>query len=389
MAISTSQKSELSQARPVANDNKKASSFFDEIIQQARSLPLFQKSRQITEKERIFLFSQLSLMLETGTPLNRSLVAITPQIKSPFFKSVIEDMIKEIESGKNFSTAMAKYEKEFSPITINMMKAGEISGSLETMLTQAELFEKKQAAFRAMVKQAMTYPLLLMVLSLGVIIFVLTFVFPKFADLFADVWEVLPMSTKILMGTSTFVLHYWYILLVGVIALIIGGWTIITHKKVVPHIDRLKMGAPLIGNLYVMVYTSQMLRTLGFLIGGGVPLLEGLTTTRDTVRNTLYRGFIDRIITAAKDGKGIAYAFLQTPFLPETVKQVIKTGEDSGKLDFVMIRLSDYYDNELEKQFKLLATIIEPVALLIMGVVVGFIVMSIVLPIFKLSRAVH
>lgn len=389
MAISTSQKSELSQARPVANDNKKASSFFDEIIQQARSLPLFQKSRQITEKERIFLFSQLSLMLETGTPLNRSLVAITPQIKSPFFKSVIEDMIKEIESGKNFSTAMAKYEKEFSPITINMMKAGEISGSLETMLTQAELFEKKQAAFRAMVKQAMTYPLLLMVLSLGVIIFVLTFVFPKFADLFADVWEVLPMSTKMLMGTSTFVLHYWYILLVGVIALIIGGWTIITHKKVVPHIDRLKMATPLVGKLYVMAYTSQMLRTLGFLIGGGVPLLEGLTTTRDTIRNTLYRGFIDRIITAAKDGKGIAYAFLQTPFLPETVKQVIKTGEDSGKLDFVMIRLSDYYDNELEKQFKLLATIIEPVALLIMGVVVGFIVMSIVLPIFKLSRAVH
>jgi len=389
MAISTSQKSELSQARPAADHNQSASSPLEKIVQQARSLPLFQKSRQITEKDRIFLFSQLALMLETGTPLNRSLVAITPQIKSPFFKSVIEDIIQEIESGKNFSTAMTKYEKEFSPITINMIKAGEISGSLETMLNQAELYEKKQAAFRAMVKQAMTYPLLLMVLSLGVIIFVLTFVFPKFADLFADVWEVLPMSTKMLMGTSTFVLHYWYILLIVVIALIIGGWTIITHKKVVPHIDRLKMGAPLIGKLYVMAYTSQMLRTLGFLIGGGVPLLEGLTTTRDTITNTLYRGFIDRIITAAKDGKGIAYAFLKTPFLPETVKQVIKTGEDSGKLDFVMIRLSDYYDNELEKQFKLLATIIEPVALLIMGVVVGFIVMSIVLPIFKLSRAVH
>jgi type II secretory pathway component PulF len=389
MAISTSQKSDLSQVRPAPDHNKQASSTLEKLVQQARSLPLFQKSRQITEKERIFLFSQLALMLETGTPLNRSLVAITPQIKSPFFKSVIEDITKEIESGKNFSTAMTKYEKEFSPITINMMKAGEISGSLETMLNQAEQFEKKQAEFRAMVKRAMTYPLLLMVLSLGVIIFVLTFVFPKFADLFADVWEILPISTKILMGTSTFVLHYWYILLIGVTALIISAWTIITHKKVVPHMDRLKMVVPLIGNLYVMAYTSQMLRTLGFLIGGGVPLLEGLTTTRDTIRNTLYRSFIDRIITAAKDGKGIAYAFLQTAFLPETVKQVIKTGEDSGKLDFVMIRLSDYYDNEMEKQFKLLSTIIEPVALLIMGVVVGFIVMSIVLPIFKLSRAVH
>ena len=191
------------------------------------------------------------------------------------------------------------------------------------------------------------------------------------------------------MAVSSFTLEYWYALIIGFFFVLFISWTILTSKKVIPIIDRLKIHTPLIGKLFIMAYTSQMLRTLGFLIGGGVPLLEGLTTTRETIRNMLYQGFIDKVIQSAKDGKGIAYAFLQTEFLPETVKQVIKTGEDSGKLDFVMIKLSDYYDNEMEKQFKLLSTIIEPLALLVMGVVVGFIVMSIVLPIFKLSKAIH
>jgi type II secretory pathway component PulF len=138
-----------------------------------------------------------------------------------------------------------------------------------------------------------------------------------------------------------------------------------------------------------MAYTSQMLRTLGFLLAGGVPLLEALTITRDASRNILYQAFIEDVIDGAKEGKGISYTFSQTEFLPETVKQVIKTGEDSGKMDFVMVRLAEYYDDEMEKQFKLLSTIIEPLALLMMGAVVGLIVMAIVFPIFKLSRAVQ
>ena len=389
MAISTSSNTGLSEV-PTAHDQKKRNpSEGRTLLEKINGLVALQQPGKITEKDRIFLFSQLALMLETGTPLNRSLIAIKPQIKSPFFKGIVEDLITNIEGGKSFSAAMAKYEKEFSPITINMIKAGEISGSLETMLSQAELYEKKKAEFKAMIKRAMTYPLLLMGLSLCVIIFVLTFVFPKFADLFADVWEVLPASTKILMGVSNFTLEYWYLLIIALVLVLFAGWSSLKSKKVLIFLDKLKIKTPLIGTIFIMSYTSQMLRTLGFLINGGVPLLDGLTTTRETIRNTLYQGFVDKIIKSAKDGQGISAAFLQTDFLPETVKQVIKTGEDSGKLDFVMIKLSDYYDGEMEKQLKLLSTIIEPLALLIMGVVVGFIVMSIVLPIFKLSKTVH
>lgn len=389
MAISTPHNINLPEVSEAHGLKVRELSAGSNVLERLRAFPVSRQAGKITEKERIFLFSQLALMLETGTPLNRSLAAIKPQIKSPFFRGVVEDLIAEIEGGKSFSAAMTKYEKEFSPITINMMKAGEMSGSLEKMLSQAELYEKKKAEFRAMIKRAMTYPILLLVLSIGVTIFVITFVFPKFATLFADIWEILPASTKILMALSKFTLAYWYLLIVGFVGMLAFVWTIIKSKRAAPVIDRIKIKTPLVGKLFIMAYTSQMLRTLGFLISGGVPLLDGLATTRETVRNLLYQGFIDTIIQSAKDGKGIAHAFLQTDFLPETVKQVIKTGEDSGKLDFVMIRLSDYYDNEMEKQFKLLSTIIEPLALLIMGVVVGFIVMSIVLPIFKLSKAIH
>ena len=207
---------------------------------------------------------------------------------------------------------MTKYEKEFSAITINMIKAGEISGSLETMLSQAELYEKKKAEFRAMIKRAMTYPLLLMGLSLCVIIFVLTFVFPKFADLFADVWEILPASTKILMGVSNFTLEYWYILIIALLLVIFGSWMALKNRTVLTILDRVKIKTPLIGNLFIMAYTSQMLRTLGFLIGGGVPLLDGHTTTRETIKNTLYQNIVDKNIKSAKDWQGISYAIIRT-----------------------------------------------------------------------------
>lgn len=389
MAISTTQNNPLSEARPDRDPGQRGSSLVQQLIQSAESLSLFEKSGKITEKDKIFLFSQLSLMLETGMPLNQSLSAIKPQIKAPFFKTVIENLIKDLEEGDSLSTAMTRYEKEFTPVTISMVKAGETSGSLGVMLRQAEDFEKKKEEFRSMVQRAMTYPLLLMVICFGVIVFILTFVFPKFANLFADIWEILPASTKILMAASRFSLEYWYAILIGLSALLVVFWKALHHEKLRPYIDRLKMRTPLVGKLFVMVYSSQMLSTLGFLLKGGVPVLEALEITRETIRNLLYQAFIEDIIESAKEGKGIAHAFIQTEFLPETVKQVIKTGENSGKLDFAMLKLSEYYDNEIQKQVKLLSVVIEPLALLIMGVVVGFIVMSVILPIFKLSRAMH
>ena len=389
MAISTSPHTELSEAQIVRDQKRKGLSPLQRFVPMVKRIRLFGQSRKIKAKDKIFFFSQLALMLEVRTPLNRSLSAIKTQIKNPFLRSVVEELINDVEEGMSLSAAMGKYEREFSPATISMLKAGEMTGALGEMLCQAELLEKKKEEFRSIVKRAMTYPLFLVLLCLGVIVFILTFVFPKFADLFADIWEVLPLSTKILMATSRFVLEYWYVVIIALATLPVIVWNILQHEKVKPHIDRITIETPVIGKLCVMVYTSQILRSLSFLLGASVPLLEALDITRGTIRNILYKKFIDNIIDAAREGKGVAHAFLHTKFLPETVKQVIKTGEESGRLDFAMMKLSHYYDSEVEEQFKLFSIIIEPLALLVMGAVVGFIVMSVVLPIFKLSRTVR
>jgi len=389
MAISTSPHTELSETQIVRDQKQEGLSPLKKLLSIMERIPLFGKSRKIKTKDKIFFFSQLALMLEVRTPLNRSLSAIKTQIKNPFFRNLVEGLINDVEGGMSLSEAMGKYEREFSPAIISMLKAGEMTGALGEMLSQAELFERKKEELRSIVKRAMTYPLFLLLLCLGVIVFILTFVFPKFADLFADIWEVLPLSTKILMAASHFVLEYWYAVIIALAVLPLTVWNVLQHEKVKPYIDRITIEAPVIGKLLVMVYTSQFLRSLSFLLGASVPLLEALNITRETVRNILYKTFIDNIIDDAREGKGIAHAFLQTKFLPETVKQVIKTGEESGSLNFVMRKLSNHFDSEVEEQFKLFSIIIEPLALLVMGAVVGFIVMSVMLPIFKLSRTVR
>ena len=389
MAISTSPHTELSETQIVRDQKQEGLSPLKKLLSIIERIPLFGKSRKIKTKDKIFFFSQLALMLEVRTPLTRSLSAIKTQIKNPFFRNLVEGLINDVEGGMSLSEAMGKHEREFSPAIISMLKAGEMTGALGEMLSQAELFERKKEELRSIVKRAMTYPLFLLLLCLGVIVFILTFVFPKFADLFADIWEVLPLSTKILMAASHYVLEYWYAIIIALAVLPLTVWNILQHEKVKPYIDRITIEAPVIGKLLVMVYTSQFLRSLSFLLGASVPLLEALNITRETVRNILYKTFVDNIIDDAREGKGIAHAFLQTKFLPETVKQVIKTGEESGSLSFVMMKLSNHFDSEVEEQFKLFSIIIEPLALLVMGAVVGFIVMSVMLPIFKLSRTMR
>ena len=388
MAINTLQKARVSGPRR-AHDGQKTGSLLDMCRASIGRLPVFEKSKPLSSKNKIFLFSQLALMLETGTPLNVSLAAINTQVEEPFLKAIIEEISADVETGKALSEAMKKHEKQFSPVIISMIKAGESSGEIASMLAQAEYFERKKEEFSAMIKGATIYPMVLMVLCFMVIVFVLTFVFPKFSSLFEDIWDVLPVSTKILMTVSDLMVAYWYMFIAGALIIYALIWWVFQQDKVKLCMDSFKVSLPVVGKLFVMIYTARMLRILGFLLKGSVPLLEALEITQTIVTNTLYKRFIGNIIEACQEGKGIAHAFLQTEFLPETVKQVIKTGESSGKLDFVMIRLADYYDNEIEKQLKLCSVIIEPLALIVMGGVVAFIIMSIVLPIFKLTKAVH
>jgi type II secretory pathway component PulF len=332
-------------------------------------------SRGISTRELIFFTSQLSLMIEIGTALNVGLDSIAKQIKNPMFKQVITDIIADVEGGSLLSDAMGKYPRIFSNVYVSLVKAGENSGELKQMLDRAVTVQEKQEKFLAT--------------TVTVVIFLLTFVFPRFAVLFEEIEDILPASTKFLLYLSTTIRSSWLsaVILAGII---VGGIYIFAKSRTGRLlIDRLKMSIPVLADACIRIYLVQMMRTLGFLMLCNVPLMDALRITRAGINNLIFTRFIDETTNHLKEGRGMSLAFIESSFIPESAKQIVKTGEETQNIAKVMLRLSDYYEGEIDDQMKKFATIIEPALLIVMGVVVGTIVMSLILPIFKLSKMVH
>ena len=346
-------------------------------------------SRGISTREMIFFTSQLSLMIEIGTPLNVGLSNIAKQIKNPVFKQVITDLVEDVEGGKLLSHAMERHPHVFSNVYISLVKAGENAGQLNDMLDRAVTVQEKQEKFVATLKKALTYPLILCCVSVAVVIFLLTFVFPRFAVLFKEIEDILPASTKFLLSLSNSMRSYWFLaaILAGIS---VGGiYTFAKSTKGRLFIDTLKMNLPVLSQIYIRIYLVQMMRTLGFLMVCNVPLLEALRIAREGVKNLIFARFIDQTTENVEEGRGMSFTFSESAFIPENAKQIVKTGEETQNIAKVMLRLSDYYEGEIDDHMKKFAAIIEPLLLIIMGVVVGGIVMSLILPIFKLSKIVH
>jgi type II secretory pathway component PulF len=225
--------------------------------------------------------------------------------------------------------------------------------------------------------------------SVTVVIFLLTFVFPRFAVLFEEIEDILPASTKFLLYLSTTIRSSWLsaVILAGII---VGGIYIFAKSRTGRLlIDRLKMSIPVLADACIRIYLVQMMRTLGFLMLCNVPLMDALRITREGINNLIFTRFIDETTNHLEEGRGMSLAFIESSFIPESAKQIVKTGEETQNIAKVMLRLSDYYEGEIDDQMKKFATIIEPALLIVMGVVVGTIVMSLILPIFKLSKMVH
>jgi type II secretory pathway component PulF len=346
-------------------------------------------SKQVSTRELIFFSGQLSLMIEIGTPLNVGLSSIAIQTKNSVFKQAIIDIVADVEAGSLLSTAMGKYPKIFSDVYVSLIKAGENSGELKDMLDRAVLVQEKQEKFLDTLKKAMTYPLILCCVSVAVVIFLLTYVFPRFAVLFEEIEDILPASTKFLLYLSNSLRSSGLLaaLLAGISVGSIYAFAKSTKGRLL--IDKLKMSLPVLQKLFVRIYLVQMMRTLGFLMGCNVPLMDALQITRRGIRNLVFVQFIDETTRNLEEGRGMSLAFTESAFIPESAKQIVKTGEETQNIAKVMLRLSDYYENEIDDLMKKFATIIEPLLLIIMGVVVGGIVMSLILPIFKLSKMVH
>lgn len=343
--------------------------------------------RPVKPGEISFFTSQLALMLEVGTPLIMALNAIRGEMVNPTMNRVLTELARDIEEGRQFSDAMGRHGRIFDDVFVSMAKAGETGGFLQKILERLVRIQEKRQALEQQLRSALTYPVVLTLLGVGVVTFIMMGVLPKFEAIFAGKESILPWSTRFLIAASESLRQHWPLYLAGVISFLLGArfWSKTPMGRVV--IDRCLISGPGIKELANRIYTSQMLRTLGYLLESGIPLVEALHITGPTVRNRYYRKFIDAIIDSVNQGRRFAHPFGKNTHIPGTVKQMVTVGEEVGQLPKVMRRLARHYDTEVEIALKKFVAVIEPLALIFLGGIVGLIVSSIVLPLFRLSHA--
>lgn len=344
---------------------------------------------KISLTQRMVFTERLSLLLETGVSLLEALKAMQQQTEEPLLVSIIGSLIDSISEGKTFAAALEKHPEMFNGTYTSLVFAAEEGGFLPQVLNQLLRMDEKNSQLRGNIVSALSYPAFLIVFSIAVVVFVLVVIFPKFESLFASIHDELPISTIFLMATSAFVRHYWLFILIGLALL---TWVILTWAKSAAGklaIDHFKMTAPIIKNFYQQIYLSQTLSVLGLSLSNGVPITMALKACQGVVSNLIFVRFLDDIRNHVNEGRGIAIGFNSSPIVPPMVRQMVTTGEQTGNLGMVMSRVADFYERELTKRITIFSKSIEPVMLIVMGVVVGLIVVSLILPIFKLSRAVH
>jgi type IV pilus assembly protein PilC len=332
--------------------------------------------------------NQLAVMIKAGINIRNAIDGVADQIDNPRFRKIVLRIKEDVESGKPFSEALARHPKIFSPLYINMVRASELSGNFGNMLERIAAYMDQQIETRRMVRGAMIYPAIIAVMAVGTTIFLLTFVLPTFTELFASKEALLPKPTLFLMGLSKFMRTYWHALLGGVVAAVVALFQFIRTPLGRDKWDRLKLKMPLFRRMFRALYITRGLHTMGELISAGVPMLETLAITADVSGNTVYRRLWMRVHNAVQQGSKIADPLSRQSMLPKNVVQMISAGEESGKLGAVLQDVSEFYGKELRAQIKGVTAMIEPLMIVIMGAVVGFIAMSIILPIFKLSSLV-
>jgi len=339
-------------------------------------------------KDVFHFTSQLAVMIRAGISIRAAIEGISEQVENPKFKAMLVQMKKDVESGKQFSDALMRYPKTFSPLYINMVKASELSGGFSKMLDRIATYLQQQIETVSMVRGAMIYPGIIGGLAISTTVFLLTFVLPRFMVIFKGKEAALPAPTKLLLALSSFMTNYWYVILAALVA---GTWGFILMIRTDwgrVWWDKVKLTIPLFKKLFRALYISRSLHTMGQLINAGVPMLDTLSITAEISGNVLYRRMWRAVYSAVKQGKKISAPLQRSPLLPKSVVQMISAGEESGKLGEVLDEVSDYYARELKSVIKGVTAMIEPLMIVIMGSVVGFIAMSIILPIFKLSSLV-
>jgi type IV pilus assembly protein PilC len=348
----------------------------------------FKFGGKVKDKEMAIFTRQFSTMIDAGLPLVQCLNILAEQSESKTLRSVTGQVARHVEAGSTLADALRRHPRTFDDLFTNLVEVGEAGGILDVVLQRLAAYIEKAAALKRKVKAAMVYPCAIIGVAMLVVIFMLTFVIPTFAQMFKDLGADLPLPTKIVMLLSDFVRSYILLIIAGMIGAVMALRSYYRTEGGRATIDALMLKTPVFGTLVRKVAVARFTRTLGTLVQSGVPILDGLRITARTAGNKVVEKAVLQCRAAVTEGKTLADPLRTSGVFPPMVTQMISVGEQTGALDAMLSKIADFYDDEVDTAVSTLTSLLEPIMIVFLGVVVGGLVVAMYLPIFKLVTLV-
>lgn len=344
--------------------------------------------KDVSLKEKIIFTKELSMMIKSGLALVDALESLKEQTESQTLSKAVGDIINDVKGGSPLSQALNKFPKIFPPVYISITASGEKSGKLDEVLERLAEQLQKDYDLITKVKNAITYPVVIVIALIGIMILMMTLVIPQMKSIFTEMGVALPLMTRVLLNTSDLLVKYWYVLIIAVVAIVflIKLWSKSKVGGLV--IDTVKIRVPIFGQLVVKVYMARFTRTMATLVASGLPMLEIITTVKAVVGNRVYDPLFDQIYKDIESGVPMSLALKKHKRFPLMIAQMVATGEKSGKIDYVLLNVADFYDKEVESSTSNLTAMIEPILILVIGAAVGLAIASVILPMYSLVNVI-
>ncbi len=355
---------------------------------EAKGASLF-KARKPKLRNLVFFSRQFATMINAGIPMLRCLEILSSQTKDPALKSAIIEVTSDVRGGSSLNEALAKHPLAFSRLYVNMVRAAELGGVLDEILDRLASFLEYELEVRGKIKSAMTYPILVLAFSIIMLFALFTFVLPKFKEIFEGMNVQVPKVTAILFGIGDVFQNFWWAIILTAVGVFMGIKLWGRTSQGAYQLDFIKLKLPIVGELVLKMSVARFARTLGTLLSSGVPMMRSLEIVGDTSGNRVLIQAIDQARIAIREGQKLSDPLNASGLFPPMVVQMVDVGEESGRLSDMLVKVSEFYDREVETTVKGLTTMIEPLLIIFMGIIVGFIAISVMTPIFQLVNSVQ
>jgi type IV pilus assembly protein PilC len=338
----------------------------------------------VRSKQLVTFTRQFSTLQDAGLPVLRSLKILEGQMRKGVLRNALIDVVDDVESGTTLSEAFSKHPKCFDRLYVNMVKAGEAGGALEVILQRLADFKEKAQTLKRRIIGAMVYPIVVITVAIGILTFIMVWIIPKFQKIFNDFRFPLPEMTKFLMRTSELFVEYWWTIPLFPICLWLFVKLVRLSRTGAYVVDWIKLHIPIMGNLINKTNVARTTRTLGTLIASGVPILEALSIVRETCTNRVFERCYQRVYESIRVGDTIAQPLKESRLVDDMVVNMVDVGEETGELDTMLYKIADVYDEEVNVLVQSLISLLEPLMIVVLGAIIGFIVISLFLPLIKL-----